>query len=147
MELARPVKKQRAAASAADPDSPVKLSEETELVQDPANDVSTLIAEPPARYPAALAALASVLSMTSLHSALISYRKIKVLPVPKLIQPGPLSEDPDLWGCSALLVDKPQTWTSFDVCGKLKGALRVKKVSCFLLPPLPPLPFESDSRS
>lgn len=54
MELARPVKKQRTAASAADADSHVMLSEETELVQDPANNVSTVSAEPPARYPAAL---------------------------------------------------------------------------------------------
>ena len=28
----------------------------------------------------------------------------------------------------ALLIDKPQEWTSFDVCGKLRGLLRVKKV-------------------
>lgn len=61
---------------------------------------------------------------------LVLYRKVKVLLVPNLIQPGPLPEESDLWGCSALLVDKPQTWTSFDVCGKLKGVLRVKKVSC-----------------
>lgn len=55
MEVARPVKKQRTAASAADADSQVMLSEEPELVQDPANVVSTVSAEPPARYPAALA--------------------------------------------------------------------------------------------
>ena len=84
--------------------------------------------------------------MTSLHIALALYRKTKVLPVPKLIQPGPLSEEPDLWGCSALLVDKPQTWTSFDVCGKLKGALRVKKVICLLQLLLPLVPFESDPK-
>lgn len=35
----------------------------------------------------------------------------------------------DIWDCAALLVDKPQTWTSFDVCGKLKGLLKVKKAS------------------
>lgn len=64
----------------------------------------------------------------------IMFRKAKEVPTPILIQPGPLSLDEDLWGCSALLVDKPQTWTSFDVCGKLKGVLRVKKVCrCFLL--------------
>ena len=71
---------------------------------------------------------------TELQSLLVLYRKVKVLPVPKLIRPGPLPEVSDLWSCSALLVDKPQTWTSFDVCGKLKGVLRVKKVSCLSLP-------------
>lgn len=56
-------------------------------------------------------------------------RKTKTLPTPVLVPPGQLSLKPDLWDCAALLVDKPQTWTSFDVCGKLKGVLRVKKVS------------------
>ena len=74
------------------------------------------------------------MSKTQLQNVLVSDRKTKVLPVPKLIQPGPLPEESDLWSCSALLVDKPQTWTSFDVCGKLKGVLRVKKVSCMRLP-------------
>ncbi len=27
-----------------------------------------------------------------------------------------------------MLVDKPKGWTSFDVCAKLRGALRVKKI-------------------
>ena len=27
-----------------------------------------------------------------------------------------------------MLVDKPQGWTSFDVCAKLRGALRTKKI-------------------
>ena len=56
-------------------------------------------------------------------------RKTKTLPTPVMVPPGQLSLKPDLWDCAALLVDKPQTWTSFDVCGKLKGVLRVKKVS------------------
>ncbi len=34
-----------------------------------------------------------------------------------------------VWANAAVLVDKPQDWTSFDVCGKLRGALKVKKVS------------------
>ncbi|EIE20650.1 putative tRNA pseudouridine synthase [Coccomyxa subellipsoidea C-169] len=33
-----------------------------------------------------------------------------------------------VWANAAVLVDKPQDWTSFDVCGKLRGALKVKKV-------------------
>ncbi len=39
------------------------------------------------------------------------------------------SFSPEVWQAGAvLLVDKPPGWTSFDVCGKLRGALRVKKV-------------------
>ena len=34
-----------------------------------------------------------------------------------------------VWANAAVLVDKPQDWTSFDVCGKLRGALKVKKVT------------------
>lgn len=36
--------------------------------------------------------------------------------------------DPLTWQNAAVLVDKPLSWTSFDVCGKLRGALRIKKV-------------------
>lgn len=32
------------------------------------------------------------------------------------------------WHLGAVLVDKPLGWTSFDVCGKLRGALKIKKV-------------------
>lgn len=35
-----------------------------------------------------------------------------------------------VWANAAVLVDKPQDWTSFDVCGKLRGALKTKKASC-----------------
>ena len=35
---------------------------------------------------------------------------------------------PDVWQNAALLIDKPPDWTSFDVCNKLRSALRVKKV-------------------
>ena len=35
----------------------------------------------------------------------------------------------DVWQNAAVLVDKPQDWTSFDVCGKLRGALKIKKAS------------------
>lgn len=60
---------------------------------------------------------------------LVTCRKSKVLPVPQLVARGLWSHKPDIWDCAALLVDKPQTWTSFDVCGKLKGVLKVKKAS------------------
>jgi hypothetical protein len=36
-----------------------------------------------------------------------------------------------VWESAVILVDKPQDWTSFDVCGKLRGALKVKKVRQF----------------
>lgn len=54
-------------------------------------------------------------------------RKAKALPVPQLVKPGSAHER-DVWDCAVLLVDKPQTWTSFDVCGKLKYVLKVKKI-------------------
>mmetsp|Transcript_32694 Transcript_32694/g.70649 ORF Transcript_32694/g.70649 Transcript_32694/m.70649 type:complete len:349 (-) Transcript_32694:1118-2164(-) len=38
---------------------------------------------------------------------------------------GPLPED---WNNKVLLIDKPLDWTSFDVCGKLRGLVRTKKV-------------------
>lgn len=68
--------------------------------------------------------------VTSLSCNLVSTasRKTKTLPTPVLVPCGQLTFRPDLWDCAALLVDKPQKWTSFDVCGKLKGVLSVKKV-------------------
>ena len=39
----------------------------------------------------------------------------------------------DVWQNAVLLVDKPPGWTSFDVCGRLRGALKVKKVRGLLL--------------
>lgn len=41
----------------------------------------------------------------------------------------------DVWQNAAILVDKPQDWTSFDVCGKLRGALKTKK-ACVLSSPV-----------
>ena len=49
-------------------------------------------------------------------------------PQPNFIVAAELPSNPAVWDCGALLVDKPKTWTSFDVCNKLKGALKVKKV-------------------
>lgn len=50
-------------------------------------------------------------------------RKSVVMPTP--IRPPALPEDPasGAWDNAVLLIDKPQGWTSFDVCGKLRGAL------------------------
>ena len=50
-------------------------------------------------------------------------KKKKVAPSPKLVPVGSLSSDISVWDNALLLIDKPKTWTSFDVCGKLRGAL------------------------
>lgn len=53
----------------------------------------------------------------------------KVIPWPTPVVAGaPLPADPMTWQNAAVLVDKPLSWTSFDVCGKLRGALKIKKV-------------------
>ena len=39
----------------------------------------------------------------------------------------------DAWQNAAVLIDKPQGWTSFDVCGKLRGILKMRKARCCLL--------------
>ena len=54
------------------------------------------------------------------------------MPTPILPPEVPLDEGP--WQNGVLLVDKPKTWTSFDVCAKIRGALKriqVKKASQF----------------
>lgn len=60
---------------------------------------------------------------------------------PEIITPktsAPFLRLQELLGNGALLIDKPKEWTSFDVCGKLRGTLKpwkIKKVSvCVLLP-------------
>ncbi|CAL8468151.1 g7690 [Coccomyxa elongata] len=53
-------------------------------------------------------------------------RKLSV-PPPTMVGKG-CSFTADVWQNAAILVDKPQDWTSFDVCGKLRGALKTKKV-------------------
>lgn len=53
----------------------------------------------------------------------------KEAPWPTLITAGgSLPKDPVTWQTAAVLVDKPLGWTSFDVCGKLRSTLRIKKV-------------------
>ena len=43
---------------------------------------------------------------------------------PKTIESGKaLPAQLSIWDNAMILVDKPQTWTSFDVCAKLRGAL------------------------
>eukprot|EP00884_Botryococcus_braunii_P011658 jgi/Botrbrau1/20493/Bobra.145_2s0052.1 len=51
----------------------------------------------------------------------------KPLPVPTWIVAGQ-SINPEAWECAAVLIDKPQGWTSFDVVAKLRGAIRIKRV-------------------
>ncbi len=56
-------------------------------------------------------------------------KKKKEAPWPTLITAGgSLPKDPVTWQTAAVLVDKPLGWTSFDVCGKLRSTLRIKKV-------------------
>jgi hypothetical protein len=53
----------------------------------------------------------------------------KVIPWPTAIRAcEPLPADPMTWQNAAVLIDKPLGWTSFDVCAKLRAALRIKKV-------------------
>lgn len=52
----------------------------------------------------------------------------KVVPWPTMVHAGKVPEDPRIWQSSAVMVDKPLGWTSFDVCGKLRGALKIKKI-------------------
>ena len=55
--------------------------------------------------------------------------KLPKLLVPPTMVRSPLAPEPSVWDNAAILVDKPTTWTSFDVCGKLRGVLgRRRKV-------------------
>lgn len=51
---------------------------------------------------------------------------------PVLVKKDTDISDPALWQNAAILVDKPQDWTSFDVCGKLRGTLHTKKARWIL---------------
>ena len=58
----------------------------------------------------------------------------KVIPWPTAIRASePLPADPLTWQNAAVLIDKPLGWTSFDVCAKLRAALRIKKVYAWML--------------
>ncbi|PRW57095.1 pseudouridylate synthase transporter [Chlorella sorokiniana] len=50
-------------------------------------------------------------------------RKSKAIVMPTPVRPPTVPTDPAAWENAVLLIDKPQEWTSFDVCGKLRGAL------------------------
>ena len=50
-------------------------------------------------------------------------RKQKNVVMPILVPPPQMPTDQSAWDNAVLLVDKPKGWTSFDVCGKLRGAL------------------------
>ena len=47
----------------------------------------------------------------------------KVLPPPTPVPPGSLPDDLAVWENAVLLIDKPKGWTSFDICGKLRGSM------------------------
>ncbi len=47
---------------------------------------------------------------------------------PQLVAPTSVTLPPEAWDNAALLVDKPQGWTSFDVCAKLRGAIHIRKL-------------------
>lgn len=55
-------------------------------------------------------------------------RRKPLPPAPAIVGRGS-AFSPDVWQNAALLVDKPKGWTSFDVCAKLRGALKTKKAS------------------
>lgn len=51
-------------------------------------------------------------------------QKKKSIVAPETIAPGkPLPAHLSIWDNAMILVDKPQTWTSFDICAKVRGAL------------------------
>lgn len=50
-------------------------------------------------------------------------QKKKVLPPPTAVLPGALPDDLSVWDNAVILIDKPKGWTSFDVCGKLRGSM------------------------
>lgn len=48
----------------------------------------------------------------------------KTVEPPRLVEPSAGVDIPvSIWENAVMLVDKPQTWTSFDVCGKIRGEL------------------------
>lgn len=72
--------------------------------------------------------IASLQNHTASGTAHRSRQPKKEAPWPTLFHMGRLPDDPRAWQSGAVLVDKPLGWTSFDVCGKLRGALKIKKI-------------------
>lgn len=62
----------------------------------------------------------------------VSGKKERVPPV--LVARG-TAFDADVWQNALILVDKPYDWTSANVCSKLRGATRAKKVRARACPP------------
>ncbi|KAL4452098.1 hypothetical protein ABPG75_007760 [Micractinium tetrahymenae] len=50
-------------------------------------------------------------------------KKAKQVVMPTPVPPPTAPTDPAAWENAVLLIDKSKGWTSFDVCGKLRGAL------------------------
>jgi len=48
-------------------------------------------------------------------------KKKKLLPPPAHILPGHLPDSMTVWENAVILIDKPKGWTSFDVCGRIRG--------------------------
>jgi tRNA pseudouridine55 synthase len=60
------------------------------------------------------------------HNAANAPKRKKLPPAPRVVSPTDQQDaeaGPDIWQSAMLLVDKPKTWTSFDVCGKIRGEL------------------------
>ena len=54
-------------------------------------------------------------------------RKVRACAQFSLLAPN-LRCSTETWENAAVLIDKPKGWTSFDVCAKLRGVLRTKKI-------------------
>lgn len=50
------------------------------------------------------------------------------VPLPRILAPRKSPLDQRDWEESAILIDKPQGWTSFDVCAKLRSAIGIRKL-------------------
>ena len=48
--------------------------------------------------------------------------------LPRVLPPRPTTIEQHEWDDTAVLIDKPKTWTSFDVCAKLRSAIGVRKL-------------------
>jgi tRNA pseudouridine55 synthase len=97
---------------------------------------TTTVAETASDAPAvpapAAAAAAAPASAAPKRAPYVKQKK-KVHPPPTPVLSPSLPEDLSVWESAVLLIDKPPSWTSFDVCGKLRaqlaGLLRKKAMS------------------
>ena len=59
---------------------------------------------------------------------------MQVIPPPTFVKKGCFpADDDEAWQNNVVLIDKPLEWTSFGICGKLRGALDIKKVGLQLV--------------